>query len=149
MRYYDEMMMKLLWNCFKMLARMKGCWDPQFEPSVEDIVDYQWHDMAIFSVRFLWRDRIRGGGGGISLFSQAHGRWRSRLGQPAQAAHPNIWSMRSLSPCLSLNYGTFHEGQGKFFIVTSPNPQKRIQPTNEVINRKVMMKLGWRLLQNV
>ena len=30
----------------------------------------------IFSVRFL--------------FSQAHGRWRSRLGQPAQAARPNI-----------------------------------------------------------
>ena len=31
-----------------------------------------------------------GGGGGISLFSLAHGRWRSRLGQPAQAMRPNI-----------------------------------------------------------
>ena len=38
---------------------MKGCWDPEFEPSVEDIVDYRW-DMAIFSVRFLWRARTRG-----------------------------------------------------------------------------------------
>ena len=35
--------------------------------------------------------------GGISLFSLAHGRWRSRPGQPAQAARPNIKSMRSLS----------------------------------------------------
>ena len=24
----------------KCLARMKGCWDPEFEPSVEEIVDY-------------------------------------------------------------------------------------------------------------
>ena len=27
--------------------------------------------------------------GGISLFSLAHGRWRSRPGQPAKAARPN------------------------------------------------------------
>ena len=30
-------MMKLLSKC---LALMKDCWDPEFEPSVEDIVDY-------------------------------------------------------------------------------------------------------------
>ena len=28
--------------------------------------------------------------GGLSLFSLAHGRWRSHPGQPAQAARPNI-----------------------------------------------------------
>ena len=28
--------------------------------------------------------------GGISLFSLAHGRWRSRPSQPAQAVRPNI-----------------------------------------------------------
>ena len=25
----------------KYSTRMKGCWDPEFEPSVEEIVDYQ------------------------------------------------------------------------------------------------------------
>ena len=35
---------------------MKGCWDPEFEPSVEDIVDFG--ELAL---------------GGISLFSLAHG----------------------------------------------------------------------------
>ena len=38
---------------------MKGCWDPEFEPSVEEIVDYR-RDMAILPVRFLWRARTRG-----------------------------------------------------------------------------------------
>ena len=39
--------------------------------------------MVILSVRFLWRARTWG----ISLFSIAHGRWRSHPGQPAQAAY--------------------------------------------------------------
>ena len=25
--------------CKKCLARMKGCWDPEFEPSAEEIMD--------------------------------------------------------------------------------------------------------------
>ena len=43
---------------------------------------------------------LGGGGGGeggegeVSLFSLAHGRWRSRPGQLAQAERPNIY-MRS------------------------------------------------------
>ena len=61
-------MMKLWWNddetydetydvialntASKCLARMTGCWDPEFEPSVEEIVDYRWY-MAILSLRFL------------------------------------------------------------------------------------------------
>ena len=40
---------------------MKGCWDPEFEPSVEEIMDYQW-DMAILLIRFLWRARMACGG---------------------------------------------------------------------------------------
>ena len=70
---------------------MKGCWDPEFKPSVEEIV------MAILSVRFLWQVCTPGGGGGggggeIPLFSLAHSQARSgsHLGQPAHAAHPNI-----------------------------------------------------------
>ena len=35
---------------------MKGYWDPEFEPSVEEIVDY----MAILSVSFLWRAHTQG-----------------------------------------------------------------------------------------
>ena len=31
---------------------MEGCWDPEFEPSIEEIVDYR-RDMVILSVRFL------------------------------------------------------------------------------------------------
>ena len=43
----------------KCLARMKGCWDLEFEPSVEEIMDYRRY-MAILSVRFLWRVRTLG-----------------------------------------------------------------------------------------
>ena len=43
----------------KYLARMTGYWDPELEPSVEEIVDYRGY-MAILSVRFLWRARTRG-----------------------------------------------------------------------------------------
>ena len=34
---YDEIGVK---TASKYLARMKGCWDPELEPSVEEIVDY-------------------------------------------------------------------------------------------------------------
>ena len=33
----DENAVKTVSKC---LARMKGCWGPEFEPSVEEIVDY-------------------------------------------------------------------------------------------------------------
>ena len=65
------------------LARMEGCWYPEFEPSVEDIDDII---MAISQFAFFDELAL----GGISLFSLAHGRWRSRPGQPAQAMCPNI-----------------------------------------------------------
>ena len=35
---YDEIMVKTALKC---LTHMTGCWDPEFEPSVEEIVDYQ------------------------------------------------------------------------------------------------------------
>ena len=34
----DEIGVKTASKC---LARMTGCWDPEFEPSVEEIVDYR------------------------------------------------------------------------------------------------------------
>ena len=38
-------------------------WDPEFEPGVEEIVDYRWYNiiMAIPSVSFLWRACTLGG----------------------------------------------------------------------------------------
>ena len=35
---YDENVVKTVSKC---LARMKACWGPEFEPSVEEIVDYR------------------------------------------------------------------------------------------------------------
>ena len=39
-----KLMMKPMMTCyekfFKMFARKKGCWDPEFEPSIEEIVEY-------------------------------------------------------------------------------------------------------------
>ena len=47
---YDEIAVKTASKCF---AHMKDCWDPELEPSVEEIVDYRWY-LAILSV--LWGD---------------------------------------------------------------------------------------------
>ena len=86
---YDEIKVKTASKC---LARIKGCWDPEFEPSVEEIMDYRLIYiiyMAIFSVRTR----------GDSLFSLAHGRWRSYPDQPAQATRPNIHVYGACAVC--------------------------------------------------
>ena len=62
---------------------MKACWDPEFEPSVEEIVDYPMISLWRFS-QFAFRFQGRG----ISLFSRARG--SAGEGQPAQATRPNI-----------------------------------------------------------
>ena len=53
---YDEIAVKTYSKC---LACMTGYLDPDFEPSVEEIMDYQY--MAILSVCFLWRACTLGG----------------------------------------------------------------------------------------
>ena len=54
------LIMKTVSRCLH-VAQMKGCWDPEFEYSVEEIMDYRWYNiMAILSVRFLWRSCTRG-----------------------------------------------------------------------------------------
>ena len=63
---------------------MKGCWDPEFEPSVEEILDYSislWH----FS-QFAFSSELAFRAGGFS-YSVEH---MAGEGQPAQAARPNI-----------------------------------------------------------
>jgi hypothetical protein len=72
---YEVIMIKWWWNlwwnydvvCFKMFSSHERWLDAEFEPSVEEITDYQWDTcMAILSVCFLWRARTLGG---ISLFN--------------------------------------------------------------------------------
>ena len=83
----------------KCLARMKGCWDPEFEPSVEEIVDYPMISLWRFS-QFAFSSELAFRAGGFP-YSVEH---MAGEGQPAQAACPNIIrarirSMRILSMC--------------------------------------------------
>ena len=75
-------MMRLVKTATKYLARMEGCCEPEFEPCIEEIMDYRW-DLAILSVRFFGKVVL-------CLFILAHNGSRLRPGQPAHAACPNI-----------------------------------------------------------
>ena len=69
-------------TALKCLARMTGCWDPEFEPSVEEIVDYPTISLWRFSqFAFSGEPAFRVGGFPYSV---------EHMGQPAQAARPNI-----------------------------------------------------------
>ena len=82
---------------------MKGCWDPEFEPSVEQIVDYPMISLWRFS-QFAFSSELAFRAGGFP-YSVEH---MAGEGQPAQAVRPNIVRvygacMRSLSMCPSSN----------------------------------------------
>ena len=80
---------------------MKGCWDPEFEPSVEEIVDYPMISFWRFS-QFAFSSELAFRAGGFP-YSVEH---MAGEGQPAQAAPQyctRIRSMRSLSMCPSSN----------------------------------------------
>ena len=78
----DENAVKTVSKC---LARLKGCWGPEFEPSVEEIVDYPMISLLRLSqLAFSSELAFRAGGFPYSVEHMA-GR-----GQPAQAARPNI-----------------------------------------------------------
>ena len=64
---------------------MKGCWDPEFEPSVEEIVDYPMISFWRFS-QFAFSSELAFRAGGFP-YSVEH---MAGAGQPAQAARPNI-----------------------------------------------------------
>ena len=92
---YDEMMMKhdvvALNTASKCLARMKGYWDPEFEPRVEEIVDYPMISLSRFS-QFAFSSELafRAGGFPYSVAGE---------GQPAQAARPNIHVYGACAVC--------------------------------------------------
>ena len=69
----------------KCLARMTGCWDPEFEPSVKEIVDYPMISLWHFS-QFAFSSELAFRVGGFP-YSVEH---MAGEGQPAQAARPNI-----------------------------------------------------------
>ena len=64
---------------------MKGCWDPEFEPSVEEIVDYPMILLWRFS-QFAFSSELAFRAGGFPC-SVEH---MAGEGQPAQAVRPNI-----------------------------------------------------------
>ena len=90
--------------------------------------------MAIFSVRSLWRARTRGGGGGGGgggdfPVQSSTWQWRSRPGQPAQAARPNIRVYGACAVCrcvlVRIYGGVFMRDSGRSLqvvhYVQSPN----------------------------
>ena len=64
---------------------MKGCWDPEFEPSVEEIVGYPMILLWRFS-QFVFSSELAFRVGGFP-YSVEH---MAGEGQPAQAARPDI-----------------------------------------------------------
>ena len=80
---------------------MTGYWDTEFEPSVEEIVDYR----MIYGDSLSSLSLASSLSGGISLFSRAHGRWMSRPGQPAQAARP-FYAYTEHAQFVNVSYGS-------------------------------------------
>ena len=70
----------------KCLALMKDCWDPEFEPSVEDIMDYPLMISLCRFSQFAFSSELTFRAGGFP-YSVEH---MAGEGQPAQAARPNI-----------------------------------------------------------
>ena len=92
---------------------MKGCWDPEFEPSVEEIVDYPMISLWRFS-QFAFSSELAFRAGGFP-YSVEH---MAGEGQPASSCSSRapqyctrIRSMCSLSMCPSSNlWRRIHEG---------------------------------------
>ena len=117
---------------------MKGCWDPEFEPSVEEIVDYPMISFWRFS-QFAFSSELafRAGGFPYSVERMAG------EGQPAQAARPNIvrvYGACAVCRCVLVRIygGVFVRDSGRSLqvvhYVTSRVPiNKSIRPRDEVI----------------
>ena len=89
---------------------MKGCWDPEFEPSVEEIVDYPMISLWRFS-QFAFSSELafRAGGFPYSVEHMA-GEGPNQLKPRAPILYA-YRSMRSLSMCPSSNlWRRIHEG---------------------------------------
>ena len=138
--------MKPMMNCcevsFKCLARMKGCWDPEFEPSVDHGVSMIYMYGNFLNLLSL----VSSYSGGISLFNLAHSRWRSHSGQLAQATCPNICNTEHAQfvDVFEVDSGWHAVVQcdtSRDVVSFSLHPEsqstKRIRPTDEVIMIKL------------
>ena len=74
---------------------MKGYWDPEFEPSVEEIVDYPMISLWRFP-QFAFSSELAFRAGGFP-YSVEH---MAGEGQPAQAARPNTHVYGACAVCL-------------------------------------------------
>ena len=120
---------------------MIGCWDPEFEPNVEEIVDYPLWRFSQFA--FSSELAFRAGGFPYSVEHMAG------EGQPAQAARPNsvrVYGACAVCQCVLVRIcgGVFMRDSGRslsvFHYIPSPNSQIEIRPFDEVIMMKPMMK---------
>ena len=118
----DENAVKTVSKC---LARMKGCWGPEFEPSVKEIVDYPMISLLRLS-QFAFSSELAFRAGGFP-YSVEH---MAGEGQPAQAARPNI--VRAYGACavcqcvlVRIYGGVFVRDSGRslkvFHYIPSPN----------------------------
>ena len=101
---------------------MKGCWDPEFEPSVEEIVDYPMISLWRFS-QFAFSSELAFRAG-VFPYSVEH---MAGEGQPAQAARPNI--VRGYGACavcrcvlVRIYGGVFVRDSGSRLFITSRVP---------------------------
>ena len=66
---------------------MTGCWDPEFEPSVEEIVDYPGPMISLWRFsQFAFNSELAFRAGGFPYLVEH----MAGEGQPAQATRPNI-----------------------------------------------------------
>ena len=102
---------------------MKAYWGPEFEPSVEEIVDYPMISLWRFS-QFAFSSELTFRAGGFP-YSVEH---VAGEGQPAQAARPNI--VRVYGACAVCQYvlvriygGVFVRDSGRSLLSCSLHPQ--------------------------
>ena len=115
---------------------MEACWGPEFEPSVEEIVDYPMISLWRFSqLAFSSELAFRAGGFPYSVEHVAG------EGQPAQAARPNIvcvYGAWSLSMCPSSNlWWRLREGLWTYSLSFSLRPESQLETKNSAL---AMMK---------
>ena len=92
----------------KCLARMKGCWDPEFEPNVGEIVDYPMKLLWRFS-QFTFCSELAFRAGGFP-YSVEH---MAGEGQPAQAARPDIVCVYGACVLVRIYGGVFMRDSGR------------------------------------
>ena len=102
----------------KCLARMKGCWDPKFEPIVEGLSMIYGDSLGSLSLvsctlgRFPYSSRCTCGG---HVWLKPCVQVSGSTGSSRVPQYMHTWSMRSLWMCRSSNYGSI-QSRGVIFL---------------------------------